>query len=208
MAKDTPTKKPVRRRTQAERREQTQNAILETAARILAEEGFAKFSSSGVAAQAGISRGALEHYYPKFIDLVAATCRFAMQNAIDEAREMADRIEETHDPIDAFLAASGSFFFAPGYLAQIEVMIAARSDPALAEQVNPIIFSARQTLDQIWTETVSRWGHSREKAAMLVEMSHFVLRGIFMADAWLPYEVKREQAVAHWRQMIEAYLRE
>src|SRR6185437_8395863 len=61
--------KQVARRTQEQRRLQTQAAILAAAVELLTEIGYARFSASGVAARAGVSRGALEHYYPRKIDL-------------------------------------------------------------------------------------------------------------------------------------------
>jgi len=52
------------RRTQLERRNETQAAILSAAVGLLAEHGYAGFSASRVAARAGVSRGAQEHYFP------------------------------------------------------------------------------------------------------------------------------------------------
>ena len=60
------------RRTQIERRSETQAAILSAAIDLLAEHGYAGFSASRVAARAGVSRGAQEHYFPKKNDLIAA----------------------------------------------------------------------------------------------------------------------------------------
>ena len=65
VAKNTP-------RTQAERRRETQAAVMSAAVTLLIEIGYARFSASAVAARAGVSRGALEHYFltgqrPSFI---------------------------------------------------------------------------------------------------------------------------------------------
>jgi AcrR family transcriptional regulator len=51
------------RRTQLQRRNETQAAILEASINLLAEKGYARFSASRVAAEAGVSRGAQEHYF-------------------------------------------------------------------------------------------------------------------------------------------------
>ena len=63
--------KAKKRRTQAERRQRSLGAILDVATDILAREGYGRFSSSRVAGEAGLSRGALEHYFPKRLDQVA-----------------------------------------------------------------------------------------------------------------------------------------
>ncbi|MGP0094758.1 MAG: TetR family transcriptional regulator [Xanthobacteraceae bacterium] len=54
-----------RSRPQLERRNETQAAIMSAALRILSDDGYAGFSASRVAARAGVSRGAQEHYFPK-----------------------------------------------------------------------------------------------------------------------------------------------
>ena len=77
------------RRTQLERRNETQAAILSAAIDLLTEHGYAGFSASRVAARAGVSRGAQEHYFPKKNDLIAAATRYAMREAVEHARLLA-----------------------------------------------------------------------------------------------------------------------
>jgi AcrR family transcriptional regulator len=74
------------RRTQLERRNKTQAAILSAAIDLLAEHGYAGFSASRVAAGAGVSRGAQEHYFPKKNDLISAATRYAMREAVEHAQ--------------------------------------------------------------------------------------------------------------------------
>lgn len=195
------SKTPRKRRSQSERREATRRAVLETAMQILATEGYAAFASSIVAARAGVSRGALEHYYPRKIDLVAAACSHAIEASIEEARSFAANSTMTGDPVRAFLEASERFFFAPGYAVQIELLTAARADPALAEVIHPIIRNARRRLDDVWTETLVRSVHEGGEARRYVELSHFVMRGLFLAETWLPYDTRRAEVIADWHEM-------
>ena len=201
-----PKSQKKQRRSQAERREQTQNAILEAATEILSLKGYSNFSSSGVAARAGVSRGALEHYYPKRINLIAAACQHSMEAAVEETRSYVRNAELTQDPIGSFLAASKQFFFAQGYLAQVELLIAARSDPELGDVIFPIIKDARRTLDGIWAETIAGWGHDREKAERFVEVSHYLLRGMFFVNTWLPYDLDKESVLEEWRELAPTVL--
>lgn len=192
--------------TQAERRQKTQALILETATQILATEGYSNFSSSGVAIRAGVSRGALEHYYPKKIDLIAAACQHAMNAAVDEAKVFVESAGKAQDPIRVFLASSEKFFFAPGYLAQVELLIAARSDAELEKVVFPIIGKARRTLDGLWAETFAHQGHAPDQAARFVELSHYLLRGMFFVDSWMPFDVDRVAVLEEWRKLAPAAL--
>jgi AcrR family transcriptional regulator len=60
------------RRTQEERRRATQAAVLASALEVLIDDGYAHFSATVVAARAGVSRGALERYFPTKNDLLVA----------------------------------------------------------------------------------------------------------------------------------------
>src|SRR5689334_14474056 len=94
------------RRTHAERRSATQAAILAASVKLLIEDGYAGFTASRVAARAGVSRGAQEHYYPKKIDLIGAATRFAMDEAVRHAQSLAASAASSSDPIEKFLADS------------------------------------------------------------------------------------------------------
>jgi AcrR family transcriptional regulator len=194
------------KRTQLERRSETQAAILSAAISLLAERGFAGFSASGVAAHAGISRGAQEHYFPKRTDLIAAATQYAMREAVEHARLLARTAGDSTDPIAKFLNDSEHFFFQPVYRAMIEIMIAARSDRALARILNPIVLEARQTLNGIWIDTLGAAGYPRDKVERFIELTHHLLRGVFLADTWLPYRIDRSAIVEAWHQLAPAVL--
>jgi AcrR family transcriptional regulator len=164
--------KQVARRTQEQRRLQTQAAILAAAIELLTEIGYARFSASGVAARAGVSRGALEHYYPRKTDLCAAATEHVMRAAVEHARSLAEPSLHAADPIAKFLADSEHFFFSPVYRAMVEIMVAASSEPTLAAVCDPIVQDARITLNKIWTDTLGGAGYSRQSAEQFVELTH------------------------------------
>ena len=194
------------RRTQLERRNETQAAILSAAIDLLAELGYAGFSASRVAARAGVSRGAQEHYFPKKNDLIAAATRYAMREATEHAQLLARSASKSADPIASFLTDSEHFFFRPVYRAMIEIMIAARSDRALARIINPIVQDARHTLNSIWTERISAAGYPRDNAERFIELTHYLLRGVFLVATWLPYRIDRSDIVQVWRRLAPAIL--
>jgi AcrR family transcriptional regulator len=194
------------RRTHAERRGATQAAILAAAVKLLIEDGYAGFSASRVAARAGVSRGAQEHYYPKKIDLIGAATRFAMDEAVRHAQSLAASAAHSPDPIEKFLADSQHFFFAPIYRALIEIMIAAHSDRALARVINPIVRDARHRLNGIWADTLDAAGYPREKAQQFIELTHYMMRGVFLVGYWLPYQIDRTAVMEAWRSLTPAIL--
>jgi hypothetical protein len=101
---------------------------------------------------------------------------------------------------------SEHFFFRPVYRAMIEIMIAAPSDRALARVLNPIVLDARQTLNSIWIDRLSAAGYPRDNAQKFIELTHYLLRGVFLVDTWLPYRIDRSKIVEAWRRLAPGIL--
>ena len=195
------------KRTQAERRTHAQAAILSAALQILIADGYARFSASRVAARAGVSRGAQEHYYPTKAALMAAVTQHAMTEAVAHARSLAAAARGSSDPVSKFLQDSEDFFLTPTFRAMIEIMIAARSDRRLANVIYPIAKQARRVLNRLWTDTLVAAGYQRDTAQRFVELTHYLLRGVFLVETWLPYRIDRAAAVEAWRRLALGTLR-
>ncbi len=81
--KRTPRKKPRQRRSQ-----QTVAAILEAAARILVDDGYAKLTTNHVAEVAGVSIGSLYQYFPNKQALVLALAESHIGREIERVAAM------------------------------------------------------------------------------------------------------------------------
>lgn len=179
---------------------------MEASLRLLVERGYAKFSASRVAAMAGVSRGAQEHYFRTKNDLIVATLRHAMDEAVAHARSLAHDAGRSADPIAKFLADSEHFFFSARYRALIEIMVAGRSEPTLLKLWNPLVLAARKELNKIWTDTLATAGYEAQAAERFIELTHYLMRGLVLAHTWLPYKVDRAGAMHAWRAVAPALL--
>jgi AcrR family transcriptional regulator len=186
----------ARRRTQEERRRTTQAAVLSAALKVLIDEGFANFSAGRVATRAGVSRGALERYFPTKNELLVAVTQHAMDEAVAHAERLAARSGKP--TVERFLLDSQHFFFGPLYRAMLELAIAAASDASLAKLHRPIVARARKTLNRIWLDRITAAGFPRPSAERFILLTHYLLRGLFVVETWLPYETDRRGILAQW----------
>jgi AcrR family transcriptional regulator len=192
------------RRTQEQRRQATQAAVLAAALDVLIADGYANFSASRVAARAGVSRGALERYFPTKNDLLVAATRHAMDAAVAHAQRLASG--SGGHTVERFLRDSEHFFFGPLYRAMLELAIAATSDRALAKPHRPIVKRARKQLNRIWLDRLSAAGFPRDSAERFILLTHYLLRGLFVVDTWLPYETNRRAVIKEWSALVPAVL--
>jgi AcrR family transcriptional regulator len=192
------------RRTQAQRRQATQAAVLAAALDVLIAGGYANFSASRVASRAGVSRGALERYFPTKNDLLTAATQHAMDAAVAHAQRLASGDGER--TVERFLRDSEHFFFGPLYRAMLELAIAAASNRALAKPHRPIVARARKSLNRIWLERLTAAGFPRHRAERFILLTHYLLRGLFVVDTWLPYETNRRAVIKEWSALVPAVL--
>jgi AcrR family transcriptional regulator len=196
-----------KRKTQEQRRRETREAVLNAAAQVLTEAGYANFSAARVAAHAGVSRGALERYFPTKNDLLVAVTEHVMDRATSDARLLAARGPNQEDPINRFLLDSEHFFFSPVYRGMVELAIAAKSDSELAERHGPIVIRARRELNTTWLEALTEAGFPRQNAELFVELTHYFLRGLFLVSTWLPYKPNRRALIEAWSELAPGILR-
>jgi AcrR family transcriptional regulator len=121
------------RRTQEERRAETQTRLLEATMECLAELGWSGTSTTEVARRAGMSRGAQQHHYPTKMLLVAAALEHLLERQrLAYERAFADLPPERRNIEGALDLLWESFRQAPS-LALMELAMAARTDESLRE---------------------------------------------------------------------------
>src|SRR5215218_4570819 len=130
-------REPTGRRTQAERRTATRAKLIDAAVDCLTDRGYAATSVVDVQQRAGVSRGALQHYWPSraalVVDAVKAlfdsmaarlradmAARTAANGAADPAQRIRSAIELLWSSFDSSL-----------FRAELELWVAARHDAEL-----------------------------------------------------------------------------
>lgn len=166
------------RRTQAERSSATRALLLDATIDCLIELGWAATSTTEVVRRAGVSRGAQVHHYPTKDDLVLA----AIERLVER------RTEEFHATFAALppdrRTPRGAFdllweqCFGPTFDAWLELALASRLSPALAER---FVASERQfaetTTDQFQQVFPEHFGE-REVAEVAMRLTFALLNGL------------------------------
>ncbi len=127
------------RRTQEERSAATRERLLEATFGSLVELGYGRTSTPEVLRRSGVSRGALLHHFPTKADLVTAAVDYVFERQLREYRETFKQLEDTTSQRAAeavellWTKLSGDTFYA-----WLELIVAARTDPALRDKVKDV----------------------------------------------------------------------
>ena len=120
---------PERRREQ--QRLATRQRILRAAVESFQALGYAATTTLEVQRRAGVSRGALLHHFPTRPQLVAAAITELVRMNDAASREVLTEASGDADPIDRARRALRSIVSRPAFGIEMELWMAARSDPEL-----------------------------------------------------------------------------
>ena len=124
----------VARGPNAVRRAATRAKIMDAGVRCLAEFGYAATSTPLVAQLAKVSRGSLLHQFPTKVDLILAIAEHAARSQGTFIREQVMARPAGRERFVEGVEAVWQALRRPEAVALTEVMVAARSDPELADR--------------------------------------------------------------------------
>jgi AcrR family transcriptional regulator len=125
-------------RTQEERSAAMRERLLDATIDCLVEYGYSGTTTTRVAERAGVTRGAQVHHFPTKTDLVTAAVRHLATRRAQLAFAQMDRLSASADPVGDTLDLLWEIHQGPIFAASMELLLAARTDPELREQVSEV----------------------------------------------------------------------
>jgi len=126
------------RRTQTERSAETRGALLDAAIDCILDLGWARTTTTEIAARAGVSRGAQLHHFPSKAELVTEAVEHLFARRIAESRVAFARLPDGADRAAAMIDVLWEMFTGPTFYVALELTVAARTDPALRARVSRV----------------------------------------------------------------------
>lgn len=119
------------RQTQAERVVAMRARLLDSTLECLVELGYSQMSTNDVVRRAGVSRGALAHYFPTKAELVAAAGERLIEERAAEFEAMFLALPRERQTVTEALDVLWSYYEGPPFAALLELIVAARTDSEL-----------------------------------------------------------------------------
>ncbi len=166
------------RRTQAERRESTRVALLDAAVRCVGRVGFAGTTTTDVANEAGLSRGAVQHHFADKNDLMTTVVEQGWTDLVVRLRGIAAVDGTLAERVDAVIDRMWASYSSEAFQAAVEVTRAARGNPVLRDAHAELYDESRRTLDEEWRRVFSDAPVSAERIRMSRRLARSLLTGI------------------------------
>jgi AcrR family transcriptional regulator len=127
-----------KKHAQAERSAAMRARLIAAAKASLLDSGYGRTTAVEVCARASVTRGALFHHFSGLSALFAATLEEVCADIGRRSHEAAER-SDPHHAIAAYVETAWAGFGHPNFKIVIEVWLAARNDPSLRRELDPVI---------------------------------------------------------------------
>lgn len=197
---------PKRRRTQAERSDETRQRVIEAAAAVLRKKGYAGLRTDEVARVARVSRGAQQYHFPTKDSLVLATAAQLLEEGLERGRRCAASAQFHVDPIEAVIGDCMEFFLGPDFGVILDLVLASTKDRGLRDQVYRYTRESRLAVEAAWLEVLLAHGIPREKAESTLALTISIIRGFAVRALWQRDEKLFRSLLDEWKRMVYRYL--
>lgn len=196
------------RRSQVDRSRGARERLLAAAIDVLIRKGYNGLTTKEVAGCAQMSNGALMHHFVSKEELVVAATAAVYQAAISRGQQVANTEEAARRPVEGFITDCLSIYFDWPFIAALEVVVVARTDPALMARVLPVMETYRETVNAIWLKVFERSGMAPDKARMVLNFTLNFVRGMAVNSLWRNDEAHYRRQLQQWVVLMNATLGE
>jgi AcrR family transcriptional regulator len=154
---------------------QTRARLVDATIRCIVKLGYANTITSKIAAEAGMSRGAMLHHFEFGSVLIKATIVELHERRIRAFRRASKTV--SHDP-PTMVREYWSQLQKPAFIAFHELALAARTSKDLARILHPLEIDYRERFMKEAVELFPEWNENRESLYVAMTLSQTLLEGM------------------------------
>ena len=163
---------------QARKSAATRLQIVEATLRCFVKLGYFHTTTPAIAEEAGLSRGAMLHHFPSRLDVVRAAVQHLHAKRLIAFRAAVDDLPAGANRAHAALRAHWEQLRHPLYSVFIELYVAARTDPELADILGPADAAFVRELRATAVEVVPEWRDRGRNFDLGYDLAICVLQGL------------------------------
>ncbi|HKL45970.1 MAG TPA: TetR/AcrR family transcriptional regulator [Roseovarius sp.] len=194
-----------KRRTQAQRTQETTSSLLEATLSCIKDKGLMNTSTTEVAQRANVSRGALLHHFPTKEILMAEALRSLLLQEAQEAERTANSVVEDLLTIDQFIDFVWERFSGDLYMVSMEFVNAARTDARIKAALVPVAQEFNDAYSRIWEKIAGRSLDPKTQRRQKVEITAIMClaRGMATQTIWRDEPDLFRETIDYWKELLK-----
>ncbi|UYV36247.1 TetR/AcrR family transcriptional regulator [Rhodobacteraceae bacterium D3-12] len=203
-AETTAPKQPL---PQAQRRERTVQKLCDATIELMVEKGFSRVTTPLVAKRAGVSRGALTHYFASREELIVYAIDHHLTRVNERLFAFAEQIPEGKEDASEIVdylwdtMSNGLFFMTMEFLPE------ARINKGFHDALIPVVKEFHEGLDAIWNAFAQGHGLESQRAATVLNMTMCLIRGMIAQTITRDDPTYYSEMLDQWKHILPQLLR-
>jgi len=174
---DSTDLKPIRR-TQAERRQATQEKLVQGAIGLLKKKRYSGLRTAEVAAAAGVSKGAQTHHFATKDELVLLALEEVYRQSTERSlKKIKGAQQMPKGLIQALIEDSSDFFLGDEFLISLDLLMSGE-DGDLGAEVRRLAKLYRLQVERSWLDALISSGMEEKKANDVIWLTFSIGRGL------------------------------
>jgi AcrR family transcriptional regulator len=187
----------------------TRRRILESARDLLATAGYAGFSTAAVAEGAGLTRPAMLYHFHSRRELLVAVTRFVVRRRIELFEEAvralpASQSYKGQDFRAQATALAWAHLELPEFWAFTELVMASRTNPELADILQPAIAVFDRSRRELTTEVFPANAYDLADFNLARDVIRFLTEGVIAQNTMVEQREERLADLRHFLQVLVA----
>lgn len=195
------------RRSQEERRRTTRAAILEATINRVCRLGASGAVMNDIAAEAGLTKGALQHHFADKSDLMATIVETGWGELVDTLRGISSIEGSVDERIDTVVERMWSAYMIPAIGAAVVIHLSAPRDERLAGRNGHLLRSTQDVLDAEWRRLFSGSGAPPESIHAARRLARSTLGGMLYQSEMEPGVYDADEDLAVLKQVVRTMLK-
>lgn len=192
---------------QAQRRERTVQKLCDATIALMLEKGFSRVTTPLVAKRAGVSRGALTHYFASREELIVYAIHRHLTRVNERlfafARQIPEGKEDASEIVDYLwkTMSNGLFFMTMEFLPE------ARINKGFHDALIPVVKEFHEGLDAIWSAFAQGHGLESQRTATMLNMTMCLIRGMISQTITRDDPAYFGEMLEEWKNILPQLLR-
>ncbi len=192
--------------TQKQRSAATRRKLLDAAALVLIEQGYANLTTTKVCKAAGVSQGALFKHYESKMALLAALAQDLYAGLAHEFESLFSAILPDQDVIRESIRILWAVFSSQKQLATYDLTVASRTDQVLKEILDKIVVGHRERIWVIADKVFESVNAGRTQFDMLADLVLISVQGMVINGLAYPEPDSIEQRLSYLETIVKSHL--